>query len=76
VSPTAELVTGIVMGGVFVALGAVTGFTAPTEAEAAADPATLRWARRPRARRRVGIVIIAMGILLAALHIARAMMMR
>lgn len=73
-SPTFELIAGIVMGAIFVALGVMTGFSPPTEAEAAADPETLRWSRRPQIRRRFGIVIIALGVLAAALHVARVVM--
>jgi hypothetical protein len=72
VSAPLELLSGILMGLALVALGAVTGFTAPTEAEAAADPASLRWGRRPAIRRRLGLVIVAMGLLIVALHIVSA----
>ena len=72
-SPAMELAAGLIMGGVFVALGVVTGFTPPTEAEAGADPETLRWARRPRIRRRFGIIIILVGVLIAVLRVASVM---
>jgi hypothetical protein len=64
-----ELLSGILIGLALAALGAVTGFSAPTEDEAAADPATLRWSRRPAIRRRFGLLMIAMGALVAVLRI-------
>ncbi|HEX4739401.1 MAG TPA: hypothetical protein VH331_17775 [Allosphingosinicella sp.] len=73
-SATLELLSGILMGLALAALGAVIGFTAPTEAEAAADPESLRWGRRPAIRRRLGFVIIALGILIAGLRVARVLM--
>lgn len=69
-----ELLSGLLMGLTFAGLGAVVGFTRPTDAEAAADPQTLRWGRRPAVRRRVGILIIVIGVLIAVLHVVSAMM--
>ena len=66
---TLELLSGICIGLALAALGAVVAFSAPTEDEAAADPATLRWGRRPAVRRRMGLIIIFMGILVAALRV-------
>jgi uncharacterized membrane protein len=69
-----EQFSGILIGVVLAMLGVVTGFTAPTEAEAAADPESLSWGRRPAIRRRLGILLIAMGVLIAALHVASGLM--
>jgi hypothetical protein len=57
------------MGVVFIGLGAVTGFSRPTEAEANADPATISWGRRPPVRRRFGVLIMAFGILVIVLRV-------
>jgi hypothetical protein len=69
-----ELFSGIVMGLAFVAFGAMTGFAQPTEAEAGADPASLRWGRRPAVRRRMGLLFIVMGVLIVAVRIASVTM--
>jgi hypothetical protein len=64
-----ELISGLVMGLAFVALGAVVGFARPTEEEAGADPRMLRWGRRPAIRRRLGLLIMAMGVTIFALRL-------
>ena len=69
-----ELLSGILIGLALVMLGVVTGFTAPTEEEAVADPESLRWGRRPAVRRRLGLLIIAMGALIVVLRVAAAWM--
>lgn len=73
-SPVVETLSGVMVGLGLAVMGAAIGFSPPTEAEAVADPRTLRWGRRPAIRRRLGLVIIVMGVLAAGLRVASEVM--